>query len=247
MFHPLVLEPLPTELAERLEKPEPRASRVVASLDDGLLHEAPDELGDGLLGEPVVGADRRDGVELEPADEDGQARPQQALGVAQQPIAPVDRGVERLLPRGGAPVAGPEGGDPGGEPLVERLEAERLQADRRELERKGDAIEVRADAEDRGGVRLVEREAVLDGRGALDEERDRVGADDGRQRGVSARPAARAWERRRRPHRSRRAPACSWQGSADPGRRGAGRRREQRPHRGRVRSCRGSAARACRR
>ena len=44
---------------------------------------------------------------------------------------------------------------------------------------------MRADAEDRGGIRVVEGEALLDGRGAFDEERDRVGADDGRERGVS--------------------------------------------------------------
>ena len=98
-LHPLVGEPLPTELAERFEKPEPRTSRAVASLDDRLLDEAPDELCDGVVGDPVIGTHRRDGVELEPTGEDGQSRPQQALGLAQQLIAPVDRGVERLLPR----------------------------------------------------------------------------------------------------------------------------------------------------
>ena len=116
----------------------------------------PTSPGDVLGIQAVTGTHRLGRVELEPAGEHGQARPQQPLGLAQEPVAPVDRSLERLLPRGCAPVAGAQGAEPGREPAIERVEAEGVEPDGRELERQWDAVEPRADAQDRGGVRGVD-------------------------------------------------------------------------------------------
>ena len=75
------------------------AAVSASSLEHGLLDERPDELRDVRGVQAVAGTDRLGRVELEPAGEHRQARPQQSLGLAQELVAPVDRALERLLPR----------------------------------------------------------------------------------------------------------------------------------------------------
>ena len=62
-------EPLAAELAKRFEEPEPVGAVALSALQDGLLDERPDELGDLLGVQAVAGTHRLRRVELEPAGE----------------------------------------------------------------------------------------------------------------------------------------------------------------------------------
>ena len=119
------------ELAERFEEPEAVGGVFLSSLQHRLLDEGPDEPGDLLGVQPVPGTHRLCRVELEPTGEHGEAGPQQSLTLTEELVAPVDRPFERLLPRGGAAVPRAQRPEPGTEPTIERVEAERFEPDRR--------------------------------------------------------------------------------------------------------------------
>src|SRR5439155_24562495 len=139
---------LAAEEAKRDEEPEPVGGSRLPSLQHGLLDERPDEPTDLLGVETIPGTDRLGSVESEPAREHRQAGPQQTLVRAQEPVAPVDCRLERLLARRHAAVPGAEASDPGTEPTIERVQAKGVEADRCQLERERDAVEVGAHTED---------------------------------------------------------------------------------------------------
>ena len=111
---------------------------------------------------------------FEAAREDGEAAPEESLGVVQKLVAPIDRRIERLLAMRARGIAGSQDPEPSGEAVVEGLQAESVEPDCGELDREGHAVELRAHARHGGRIALVEMEIAIDGLRPLDEQRDRV-------------------------------------------------------------------------
>ena len=146
LFRTGVPQPLAAELAKGFEEPEAVGAVALSALEHGLLDERPDELRDVRAVQPVTGTHGLRRVQLEATGEHGQAGPQPPLLIAQELVAPVDRSLERLLAGRYAAVPGAERGEPGCEATIERIEAEGVEADRRQLERQRDAVDMGAHA-----------------------------------------------------------------------------------------------------
>src|SRR2546423_1749927 len=116
---------LAAELAERFEEPEAVGGVFLSSLENRLLDEGPDEPGNLLGVQPIPGTHRLCRIELEATREHREAGPQQSLVLAKKLVAPVDRPLQRLLPPGGAAVPPAPRPEPGTEPLIHPVQAER--------------------------------------------------------------------------------------------------------------------------
>ena len=102
---PSVTQPLPTEMADRLQ--EPVARRVPAlqlPSNDRLLDQRPEQLHDPLLRHALVGADVVGGGRIESAREHRQSSPEQLLCLVEQAVTPV-----RSWPRASADALQPPG------------------------------------------------------------------------------------------------------------------------------------------
>ena len=135
---------------------------------DGAPHRQPDGIGDGLH----TG-------EVDPVRELGQVAQQQALGLLQQLVGPVEGRAEGAL----APVAArwcAEEVEGGVEPTGQVLQRQRRQASGGQLDREGQAVEALHDVADDGVVVVAEREvrprAARRGRGRAARRRRRPGA-----------------------------------------------------------------------
>ena len=120
--------------------------------------------------EVVEGADVLGRVELELAHEDREAVEQPTLPAAEEVVGPRDR-------VGQGPVAGgsvshllAEQRESTVEPLGDVVDAERAKASSRQLEGEGEAVELTADVEHRGGRRLVDDEIGPDPSAPFEEE-----------------------------------------------------------------------------
>jgi hypothetical protein len=95
-------------------------------------------------------------VEREVPDEDGEPAQHQPLEAREQPVAPIERGLQGLLTRRCRARPGPQQG----EPLVEQggrlLQAVGLDAPGGELDRQRHAVELAADAAHEGGVGIAQ-------------------------------------------------------------------------------------------
>src|SRR4051812_24450821 len=90
------------------------------------------------------------------------------------PVAPLERRRERVLPGRRRVRPGPQNAEAVVQPLRDRRGTERSETSGGELGRKREPVEAEADARDVHGVLLVEREAGRRRVGALDEEPDRL-------------------------------------------------------------------------
>ena len=116
------------------------------------------------------------------AGEDRKPAQHEALGVGQQPVAPVQRRLQRLLPRRRGALALPEQI----EALVEQcrglLQAVGLDPAGGEFDRQRHAVELAADPGDDRGIGIVERDLRAAGRGTFEEELKRgIGLRGGRR------------------------------------------------------------------
>ena len=103
-------------------------------------------------------------------DEDGEAAQHQAFEVGQQPVAPIERRLQGLLPRRRRARPDPQQG----QALVEQggglLQAVGLDPPGGELDRERDAVELAADRDDDRGFRIGQLEVGAARRRALDEQ-----------------------------------------------------------------------------
>ena len=164
-----LLETLPAELAKRLEDPVAPATGAVTALQDGSLDEPRHEVGDPRGGQDVVRAHLRRRAAFEAAREDGEAAPEESLGVVQKLVTPIDRRIERPLAMRARGIAGSQDPEPSGEAIVEGLQAESMEPDRGELDRESHTVELGAHACHGGCIVLVEMEIAIDGLRPLDE------------------------------------------------------------------------------
>ncbi|MGH3837350.1 MAG: hypothetical protein ACRDSF_16860 [Pseudonocardiaceae bacterium] len=105
----------PGEVPDRLEQAVTALRLVDVSLDEGLVHQAGEDIQHRVAIHDLAGADALGRIEGETAGEHRQAAQQRALGIVEQLVAPCHRGLERLL-------AGQRGPAPAGEeaePVVE--------------------------------------------------------------------------------------------------------------------------------
>jgi hypothetical protein len=183
-------KPVVAELPKRFEEPEPVAGVSLSSLQDRLLDERAHDPGNLLGFQPVAGTDRLSRIELEPTREHREAGPQRSLVLTQELVAPVDRRLERLLAEGHTAVPRTQRVEPGAEPTIKGVQAKGVEPHRCQLERERDAVDMRADAQDGGGVRGVHGEALPDGTRALHEQGYGVRSEEGLRRRISI-----AWQR----------------------------------------------------
>ncbi len=172
-----LVEPFARVEANRLEQAVAPLAPAFVRGDERLLDEPREHVGAAGHVEPVAGADRLDGGELEAAGEDGEPAEEHPLVGLEQVVAPLERRRERLLPRRRRAVARAEQAEAVVEPLGDRRRAERSQPARGELERERQAVEPEADAGDVRRVLLVEHESGRRRRRPLDEEPDRLVAE----------------------------------------------------------------------
>lgn len=137
-------------------------------------HRFGDEAVDGTEQLGTIGAFVRHDLECrvdgEVAYEDRQPPQHEALDVGQEPVAPVQCRLQRLLPRRRGALALPEQI----ETLVEQrgglLEAVSFDTAGGELDRQSHAVELAADPRDDRGLGIVERDLRAAGRGTFEEE-----------------------------------------------------------------------------
>ena len=107
--------------------------------------------------------------------ENGEPAQHEALDVGQEPVAPVQRRLQRLLSRRRGALALPEQS----EALVEQcgglLQAVGLDPAGGELDRQRHAVELAADAGDDRGIGIVELDLRAAGHGAFEEELESPG------------------------------------------------------------------------
>ena len=95
---PLLAQPLPSVLAERLEHDEARVAVVGHALDEQAVVDERGDAVEDVDAEVLAGvADGLGRLERAAAGEDREAPEQRLLGRRQQVVAPVDRAAQRLL------------------------------------------------------------------------------------------------------------------------------------------------------
>ena len=165
-------QPVGPELAQRVEHPVARAlpqhDRLVDQLDQRVDDVAPLQLD--------LGADLLGGRQAEGPGENRQPRPQPLLGQRAQPVRPLDRGVQGLVPfQRPRPSAG-EHREPVVEPLAELVEGQPAQLHRRQLDRERYPVEAAAETDHVGRVGRGDGEVGHRRGGPQREQLDRVAA-----------------------------------------------------------------------
>ena len=94
---PFLDQPIAAVLADRLEQPVVRLRGRVVEGDQGLIDELAEQAEDVPRPTPGAGAYDLSGLERRATDEDRQRPEHAALRVREQVVAPVQRGLERLL------------------------------------------------------------------------------------------------------------------------------------------------------
>ena len=141
----------------------------------------------------LVGHDLECGVDGEMAGENREPAQHQAFELGQQSVAPVQRGLQRLLPRRRGALTLPEQIETFVKQRCGLLQAIGLDPAGRELDRERHAVELAADARGDRGIGIVERDLGAASLCAFEEELEcRIGPGDrGRQFGIIGRNAKR--------------------------------------------------------
>src|SRR6266540_1802054 len=92
-------EPLAAELTQELEHAKPLTAGLELATHERLLDQRREQHRNLLRCELQVAAHLLGGIELEPSRKDRESRPQESLRIAEQLVAPVDGGFQRLLAR----------------------------------------------------------------------------------------------------------------------------------------------------
>ena len=179
-------ESLAAELAKRFEEPEPVAAIALSSLDHRLLDERPDELRD-VRRRPARRRHRPPGPRRARTHRRTRTVGPTAVARARSGAGSSSRsrprasaaGAMRCGPR--CPSAPSRAASPRSSPSRPRA----FEPDRRQLEGERDAVDMGADAQDRGGVRGVDGEALLDGARPLHEQGHGVRPEEGLRRRIS--------------------------------------------------------------
>ena len=167
-------EPVEAVLADGLQHPVARHRGRVIQGDERLVHELTEERDRVARAAPGRHGDRLDGIERRAADEHRQQSEHPALRLGQQVVAPVERGLERLLAGQRRPAAADQEVEAIVQTIGDRGDGEDGDARRGELDGQGQTVEVMAQARDGRRVLEGEHEGRIDRLGALDEEPDRV-------------------------------------------------------------------------
>ena len=179
-------EPLARVHADGLEQPVAASPATLLDHNERLLGQPRQRVRGSSPVETGADANLLDGLELEPAGEDGEPAEQHRLVGLEQVVAPLQGRDQRLLAcRGGvAPVA--EDPEAVVESFRDRRDTQRSEPARRELERKRQPVEAKADACHVLRHLIVELEPGRRGGGACDEQRDGLVAEEavGRQRSL---------------------------------------------------------------
>lgn len=137
-------------------------------------HRLGDQAVDGIEQARAVDAlvrhDFERGVDGEVTGEDGKPAQHEALGVGQEPVAPVQRRLQRLLPRRRGALALPEQIEAFVEQCGRLLQSVGLDPAGGELDRQRHAVELAADPGDDRGIGIVERDLRAAGHGTFEEE-----------------------------------------------------------------------------
>ncbi|MGY4299652.1 hypothetical protein ACVWXN_007747 [Bradyrhizobium sp. i1.4.4] len=107
---------------------------------------------------------------VEVTGEDGKPAQHEALGVGQEPVAPVQRRLQRLLPRRRGALALPEQIEAFVEQCGRLLQSVGLDPAGGELDRQRHAVELAADPCDDRGIDVIERDLRAAGHGTFEEE-----------------------------------------------------------------------------
>ena len=191
-------EPLARVLADHLQQPVARLAGILARHHQRLVDQMRQQVHDLLAGKAAVAADLLGSVKAEAPREHTEAPQQPGLGRLQEPVAPVQRRLQRLLPRlERSPLVAqqPEGRHQAPRDLGGR---QRACTRSRQLDRKRHPVEATADPHDVPRVGLRQHELRLDGARALDEQAHRLVAQQlGRRQRAGG---VRKRERRHAPH-----------------------------------------------
>ena len=154
-----LVEALTRVHANRLQQTITAPASRLPDGDERLLREAREEVGDPGSLEIVVGrADFLGRLELEAAREDREPAEEDPLVRLEEIVAPLERRAQRLLARRAGKASRTKKTEPVVEPLRDRRRAEGSDPAGRELERKRQAIEAKADSRDVVRVLTVEHE-----------------------------------------------------------------------------------------
>ena len=173
-----LIEPFAGVEADRLEQPVAAVADAVVARDERLLDQPRQDVGDLTPFEAVTGAHRLDRGEVEAPGEDGQAAKERPLVVREQLVAPLEGRLERLLARRRRAAARAQQPEAVVQPLCDRVRPQRAEAGRGELDREREAVEPVADANHVAGVPVLEGEAGGGGARPLDEQADRLVAEE---------------------------------------------------------------------
>ena len=181
------VELLQRVLADGLEHQQAGVgARAVAAHE--LLVDQPFECIEVGAGHPLGRLDRR------ASSEDGEAPERLCLGLAEEPVAPIDRGAQRALPVGRVERTGAEDIQRLAQARIQLLGPEQRGAGGRELDRERQPVEPAADLADGAGIVLAQLEVAVVAARAVGEERaGRCSLDGGR---ISVRRAPAAAPRR---------------------------------------------------
>ena len=159
--------------ADRLQHPQPGGrAHVLASHEQALRDQ-------GVERVQSAAGDRLGRLDGRAAGEHREAREAPLLVIAEQLVAPVDGGAQRLLARGCVARAGARRAERGVQAFGDLGRRQQPAAGGGQLDRQRQPVDAPADLRDRGGVAVAELEVGIVRSRALDEQRDRV---DGRQR-----------------------------------------------------------------
>ena len=158
------------ELAQGLRQPVPGHARAMLGGQDRLAGQRGQQVQHLSGGQPVIGADALGRVQLEPAGEHRQPRPQQPLRLAAQLITPLDRGPQRLLPGRARAAAPGQQAQPVAQPGVDLLRGQHPGLRRGQLDGQRQPVQPAADPGHRRTVRLGHREPRHHLRGPLGEQ-----------------------------------------------------------------------------
>lgn len=168
-------------LADSLQQSVAHATvRTFLSNDQGLVDEPTEQVQHVLVFDALAQArpyrryraDRLRGFQAPPASEHREPVQQATLLLAQQVIAPVQCGTQRLLARQRCPTAAGQQAEALVEPSRELIDTQRGHPRSRQLQRKGNSIQPRTHLGNGGRVVFARRELRLNGQRPLGEQPD---------------------------------------------------------------------------
>jgi hypothetical protein len=168
-------QPVACILSDRLQQPVPRLAVGLVGRDQRLVDQA--AYGDEHVVPGRARADRVGGIEGEVPREHGQLPEQHAVGLVQQVVAPLDRGLQCLLAGGDTPRAAGQQPEAVVQTRRDLRGRQRPHPGGGQLDGQRDPVESLADGVDGVSVAVVDDEPGHDVVGPVREQADRLGLD----------------------------------------------------------------------